>query len=55
MLNIVRPTLDRVVHKIDMDPGEMDSFVLIFGQRKSVLRAVKEMHDLVFLLNYLNF
>uniref|UniRef100_A0A1I8BQW1 PAT complex subunit CCDC47 n=1 Tax=Meloidogyne hapla TaxID=6305 RepID=A0A1I8BQW1_MELHA len=46
LLNIVRPQLDRVVHKIDMDPGEMDSFVLIFGQRKSVLRAVKEMHDL---------
>uniref|UniRef100_A0A915MJI1 PAT complex subunit CCDC47 n=1 Tax=Meloidogyne javanica TaxID=6303 RepID=A0A915MJI1_MELJA len=46
MLNIIRPQLDRVVHKIDMDPNEMDSFVLIFGQRKSVLRAVKEMHDL---------
>ncbi|CAK5077161.1 unnamed protein product [Meloidogyne enterolobii] len=29
-----------------MDPNEMDSFVLIFGQKKSVLRAVKEMHDL---------
>uniref|UniRef100_A0A915M7N5 PAT complex subunit CCDC47 n=1 Tax=Meloidogyne javanica TaxID=6303 RepID=A0A915M7N5_MELJA len=47
LLNIIRPQLDRVVHKIDMDPNEMDSFVLIFGQRKSVLRAVKEMHDLV--------
>uniref|UniRef100_A0A915P3A5 PAT complex subunit CCDC47 n=1 Tax=Meloidogyne floridensis TaxID=298350 RepID=A0A915P3A5_9BILA len=46
LLNIIRPQLDRVVHKIDMDPNEMDSFVLIFGQRKSVLRAVKEMHDL---------
>ncbi|CAK5101124.1 unnamed protein product [Meloidogyne enterolobii] len=46
LLNIIRPQPDRVVHKIDMDPNEMDSFVLIFGQRKSVLRAVKEMHDL---------
>uniref|UniRef100_A0A915EUC9 PAT complex subunit CCDC47 n=1 Tax=Ditylenchus dipsaci TaxID=166011 RepID=A0A915EUC9_9BILA len=45
--NFVRPKLDRVVHKVDLDKGEMDSFVLIFGNRKSVLRAVKDMADCV--------
>lgn len=29
-----------------MDPNEMDSFVLIVGQRKSVTKAVKDVMDL---------
>jgi hypothetical protein len=45
-INIVRPKADRVVHKVDLDKGEMDSFVLIFGNRKSVYRAAKELADL---------
>ena len=46
-LNMIRPRQDRVIHTIDLDPGEMDSFVIIFGQRKTVQKAVKEMNDLV--------
>jgi len=40
------PRPDRVVHKVELDPNEMDAFVIIFGQRKGVLKAVKEMFDL---------
>ncbi|KAL3116086.1 hypothetical protein niasHT_007386 [Heterodera trifolii] len=46
VIGFVRPRPDNVVHKIDLDPDEMDSFVLIFGQRKNVQKTVKEMHDL---------
>ncbi|KAI3413515.1 Protein of unknown function (DUF1682) [Globodera pallida] len=46
VIGLFRPRPDHVVHKIDLDPDEMDSFVLIFGQRKSVQKTVKEMHDL---------
>lgn len=45
--NFFRPKSDRVIHKIDLERGEMDSFVLIFGNKKSVLRAVKDYEDLV--------
>lgn len=45
--NVFRPKLDRVVHRVDLDQGGMDSFVLIFGQQKSVVKVVKEMADLV--------
>lgn len=45
-LNLIRPMPDKVIHKIDLEPGEMDSFVIIFGQRKGVQKAVKEMNDL---------
>lgn len=38
---------DRVIHKIDFDKNEMDSFVMIFGQKKSVLKAYKDLADLV--------
>lgn len=44
--NFFRPKSDRVIHKIDFERGEMDSFVLIFGNRKSVQRAVKDYADL---------
>ncbi|KAI1729377.1 coiled-coil domain-containing protein 47 [Ditylenchus destructor] len=44
--NFFRPKSDRVIHKIDLERGEMDSFVLIFGNKKSVLRAVKDYEDL---------
>jgi hypothetical protein len=46
-LNLIRPRPDKVIHKIDMDHGEMDSFVIIFGQRKSVQKMVKDINDLV--------
>uniref|UniRef100_A0A914HBG8 PAT complex subunit CCDC47 n=1 Tax=Globodera rostochiensis TaxID=31243 RepID=A0A914HBG8_GLORO len=46
VIGLFRPRPDHVVHKIDLDPDEMDSFVLIFGQRKNVQKTVKEMHDL---------
>jgi len=45
-ISIFRPNFDRVVHKINLDRNEVDSYVLIFGQRKSVHRTAKEMNDL---------
>jgi hypothetical protein len=45
-LNIFKPKLDRVVHKIDLDHNEMDAFVLIFGLRKNVSKCFKELTDL---------
>lgn len=36
----------KAVIRIDVDPNEMDSFVLAFGKRKSFTKAVKEMTDL---------
>jgi len=42
----VRPRPDKVMHKIELEKGEMDSFVMIFGKRKSVLKEVKDMNDL---------
>ena len=47
MMNVLRPRSDKIVHKIELDPGEMDSFVMLFGQRKSVQKVAKEMNDLV--------
>ena len=46
-IGIVRPQADRVTHKINLDRNEMDTFVLIFGQRKYVARTVREFTDLV--------
>lgn len=47
VLQLVKPKSDRIVHKIELDKQEMDSFVIAFGQRKSVTKAAKELTDLV--------
>lgn len=46
-LNLFQPKNDRVTHKITLDKNEIDTFVLIFGNRKSVSKTVKDMWDLV--------
>lgn len=38
---------DHIIHKVELDKGELDSFVFIFGQRKLVINAMKELTDLV--------
>lgn len=48
----MRPKSDKIVHKIDLDYGEMDTFVIIFGQRKSVQKSMKETNDLVSLSRF---
>uniref|UniRef100_A0AC34Q1Z0 PAT complex subunit CCDC47 n=1 Tax=Panagrolaimus sp. JU765 TaxID=591449 RepID=A0AC34Q1Z0_9BILA len=44
--NYIQPTYDRVIHKVEMDKGEMDSIILAFGNKRSVAKAYKEMADL---------
>lgn len=46
-VNLVSPKKDRVVHKVDMDPGDLDTFVIAFGSRKSLAKVVKDYYDLV--------
>lgn len=46
-LNLFQPKNDRVTHKITLDKNEIDTFVLIFGNRKNVSKTVKDMWDLV--------
>uniref|UniRef100_A0A914R7Q2 PAT complex subunit CCDC47 n=1 Tax=Parascaris equorum TaxID=6256 RepID=A0A914R7Q2_PAREQ len=46
VMGLVRARQDKAVIRIDVDPNEMDSFVLAFGKRKSFTKAVKEMTDL---------
>ncbi|VDK49013.1 unnamed protein product [Anisakis simplex] len=46
VMGMVRPKQDKAIIRIDVDHNEMDSFVLAFGQRKSVTKAVKETMDL---------
>ncbi|KAK6026155.1 hypothetical protein OSTOST_07928 [Ostertagia ostertagi] len=40
------PQKDVITFKLELDPGELDSFVMIFGQKKSVVKQYKEMLDL---------
>jgi hypothetical protein len=49
---LIRPKYDRVIVRVELDNNEMDSFVMAIGQRKSVVKLVKEMADLV---GYTNF
>ena len=49
--NYIQPKLDKVVHKVEMDKGEIDSVVIAFGNKKSVTKAFKELADLVGLLD----
>uniref|UniRef100_F1L2T6 PAT complex subunit CCDC47 n=1 Tax=Ascaris suum TaxID=6253 RepID=F1L2T6_ASCSU len=46
VMGLARAKQDKAVIRIDVDPNEMDSFVLAFGKRKSFTKAVKEMTDL---------
>ncbi|MCP9259640.1 Coiled-coil domain-containing protein 47 [Dirofilaria immitis] len=46
IMNLIRPKLDKVIIRIDVDSNEMDSFVFAIGQRKSVIKAAKEKMDL---------
>lgn len=47
VLNKFTPRTDRVVHRIELDPNEMDTFVLAFGLRKSLIKIFKDYPDLV--------
>ncbi|VDM68933.1 unnamed protein product, partial [Strongylus vulgaris] len=40
------PQKDRITFKLELDPGELDSFVMIFGQKKPVVKQHKDMLDL---------
>ncbi|CAD5221494.1 unnamed protein product [Bursaphelenchus xylophilus] len=46
VLNCFSPRADRIVHRIDLDPQEMDTFVMVLGLKKSIIRLVKEYPDL---------
>lgn len=53
VLNKFTPRADRVIHKVELDLGEMDTFVLAFGLRKSLTKCFKEYTDLVgFLMEF---
>jgi hypothetical protein len=47
IMQLFKPKSDRVIHKIDLDKNEMDSVVMILGQKKSVIKAYKDLADLV--------
>lgn len=32
--------------QLELDPGELDSFVMVFGQKKAVVKQYKDMLDL---------
>lgn len=44
---MIRPKYDRVLVRVELDNNEMDSYVFAIGQRKSLIKLVKEMTDLV--------
>lgn len=44
--SLMRPKTDQIVIKVDLEPGEMDSFVFAVGNRKVMARLGKEMADL---------
>lgn len=46
-LNKFRPKSDCVVHRIELDSGEMDTFVIAVGIRKTLIKLFKEYTDLV--------
>ncbi|KAK6051803.1 hypothetical protein COOONC_10693 [Cooperia oncophora] len=51
IMGIFTPQKDVITFKVgklqlELDPGELDSFVMIFGQKKSVVKQYKEMLDL---------
>uniref|UniRef100_A0A914V2V8 PAT complex subunit CCDC47 n=1 Tax=Plectus sambesii TaxID=2011161 RepID=A0A914V2V8_9BILA len=43
---MIRPKYDRVIVRVELDNNEMDSYVFALGQRKSLVKLVKEMTDL---------
>lgn len=47
VLNKFQPKSDRVVHKVELDVGEMDTFVFAVGVRKNLIKLFKEYSDLV--------
>ncbi|XGW18616.1 hypothetical protein V3C99_002880 [Haemonchus contortus] len=46
IMGFFTPQKDVITFKLELDPGELDSFVMIFGQKKSVVKQYKEMLDL---------
>ncbi|PIO62812.1 hypothetical protein TELCIR_15615 [Teladorsagia circumcincta] len=46
IMGFFTPQKDVITFKLELDPGELDSFVMIFGQKKCVVKQHKEMLDL---------
>ncbi|KHJ86419.1 hypothetical protein OESDEN_13834, partial [Oesophagostomum dentatum] len=46
IMGFFSPQKDRITFKLELDPGELDSFVMIFGQKKPVVKQYKDMLDL---------
>ncbi|PAV57794.1 hypothetical protein WR25_05101 [Diploscapter pachys] len=46
VMALFSPANDRVIFKVELDDGEIDPFVLLFGQKKSTIKQAKEMLDL---------
>jgi hypothetical protein len=47
VLNRFTPRSDRIIHRVDLDLGEMDTFVMALGLRKTLVKVVKDYTDLV--------
>ncbi|KAI6171349.1 Coiled-coil domain-containing protein 47 [Aphelenchoides bicaudatus] len=46
VLNKFQPKTDKVIHKVELDLGEMDTFVFAVGLRKTLVKLVKDYTDL---------
>lgn len=46
IMGLFSPQKDRITFKLELDQGELDSFVMAFGQKKAVVKQYKEMLDL---------
>ncbi|KJH52472.1 hypothetical protein DICVIV_01318 [Dictyocaulus viviparus] len=46
IMAIFSPQKDRITLKLELDQGELDPFVMAFGQKKAVVKQYKEMLDL---------
>ncbi|KAL6727547.1 hypothetical protein Aduo_009416 [Ancylostoma duodenale] len=46
IMGFFSPQKDRITFKLELDPGELDSFVMVFGQKKAVVKQYKDMLDL---------
>ncbi|KAI6240149.1 Coiled-coil domain-containing protein 47 [Aphelenchoides fujianensis] len=46
VINRFNPRSDKIVHRVELDPNEMDTFVMAFGVRKSLVKLAKDYTDL---------
>jgi len=46
VLNRFTPRSDKIIHRVDLDVGEMDTFIIAFGVRKTLTKIFKDYTDL---------